>query len=67
MNHGQNKARETRNSPKLNLWAWMQPHKPNTESLSWYFQSYQRLIHQCKEWIGLHDLWKFKENGEMRG
>ena len=58
MNH---EARETRNSPKLNLWASMQPHKPNTESLSWYFPSYQRLIHPCIVWIDLHDLWEEKK------
>lgn len=39
-----------------NLLAWRQQHKPNTELLSWCFQSYPHQTHQYTESIDPHGL-----------
>ena len=44
------------NLQRWNLSVSMQQHTPNTESLSWYFPSFQRLIHLCTVWIDPHGL-----------
>lgn len=44
------------NLQRLNLLAWMRQRKPNTESPSWYFPSFQHLTHPCTKSTDLHDL-----------